>query len=74
MTLSHKTHYRGIEQRGPGMMIIEATGVVHKGRRIPSPTLINWLLSLDLLKISFVDSILDCRILIHNGGVEEFDV
>ncbi|KAL4988781.1 hypothetical protein BDW68DRAFT_176597 [Aspergillus falconensis] len=31
----HFAHYGGIDQRGPGMMIIEATGVVPEGRIIP---------------------------------------
>ncbi|PYH80254.1 NADH-dependent flavin oxidoreductase [Aspergillus uvarum CBS 121591] len=35
MTPWHTTHYGGIAQRGPGMMIIEATGVVPEGRITP---------------------------------------
>ncbi|KAL5051154.1 hypothetical protein BDW71DRAFT_203178 [Aspergillus fruticulosus] len=35
LTPWHFAHYGGIDQRGPGMMIIEATGVVPEGRIIP---------------------------------------
>ncbi|KAL4999856.1 hypothetical protein BDV10DRAFT_184001 [Aspergillus recurvatus] len=35
MTLWHTSHYGGIAQRGPGMMMIEATGVVPEGRTTP---------------------------------------
>ncbi|KAE8154537.1 FMN-linked oxidoreductase [Aspergillus avenaceus] len=35
MTPWHLAHYGGIAQRGPGMMIIEATGVVPEGRITP---------------------------------------
>ncbi|PYI24450.1 NADH-dependent flavin oxidoreductase [Aspergillus violaceofuscus CBS 115571] len=35
MTPWHTTHYGGIAQRGPGMMIIEATAVVAEGRITP---------------------------------------
>lgn len=35
MTPWHSAHYGGIAQRGPGMMIIEATGVVPEGRITP---------------------------------------
>ncbi|PYH90483.1 NADH-dependent flavin oxidoreductase [Aspergillus ellipticus CBS 707.79] len=35
MTPWHITHYGGIAQRGPGMMIIEATGVLPEGRITP---------------------------------------
>lgn len=31
----HQTHYGGIAQRGPGLMIIEATGVIPEGRITP---------------------------------------
>ncbi|KAJ5379794.1 uncharacterized protein N7496_002222 [Penicillium cataractarum] len=31
----HLTHYGGIAQRGPGMMIVEATGVLPEGRITP---------------------------------------
>ncbi|KAJ5353524.1 FMN-linked oxidoreductase [Penicillium brevicompactum] len=31
----HQTHYGGIAQRGPGLMIIEATGVLPEGRITP---------------------------------------
>ncbi|OKL56266.1 hypothetical protein UA08_08460 [Talaromyces atroroseus] len=36
MTPWHLAHYGGIAQRGPGMMIIEATGVLPEGRITPS--------------------------------------
>ncbi|OJJ52722.1 hypothetical protein ASPSYDRAFT_51855 [Aspergillus sydowii CBS 593.65] len=35
MTPWHSTHYGGIAQRGPGLMIIEATAVVPEGRITP---------------------------------------
>jgi 2,4-dienoyl-CoA reductase-like NADH-dependent reductase (Old Yellow Enzyme family) len=35
MTPWHMAHYGGIAQRGPGMMIIEATGVLPEGRITP---------------------------------------
>lgn len=35
MTPWHMAHYGGIAQRGPGMIIIEATGVVPEGRITP---------------------------------------
>jgi 2,4-dienoyl-CoA reductase-like NADH-dependent reductase (Old Yellow Enzyme family) len=35
MTPWHLAHYGGIAQRGPGMMIIEATGVLPEGRITP---------------------------------------
>ncbi|PYI12326.1 FMN-linked oxidoreductase, partial [Aspergillus sclerotiicarbonarius CBS 121057] len=35
MTPWHITHYGGIAQRGPGLMIIEATGVIPEGRITP---------------------------------------
>jgi 2,4-dienoyl-CoA reductase-like NADH-dependent reductase (Old Yellow Enzyme family) len=35
MTAWHMAHYGGIAQRGPGMIIIEATGVVPEGRITP---------------------------------------
>lgn len=35
MTPWHTAHYGGIAQRGPGLMIIEATGVVSEGRITP---------------------------------------
>lgn len=35
MTAWHMAHYGGIVQRGPGMIIIEATGVVPEGRITP---------------------------------------
>jgi 2,4-dienoyl-CoA reductase-like NADH-dependent reductase (Old Yellow Enzyme family) len=31
----HQAHYGGIAQRGPGLMIIEATGVLPEGRITP---------------------------------------
>ncbi|KAL4773309.1 FMN-linked oxidoreductase [Aspergillus nidulans var. acristatus] len=36
MTAWHMAHYGGIAQRGPGMIIIEATGVVPEGRITPA--------------------------------------
>ncbi|KAL4981312.1 hypothetical protein BDW68DRAFT_172571 [Aspergillus falconensis] len=35
MTPWHSAHYGGIVQRGPGLMIIEATAVVPEGRITP---------------------------------------
>ncbi|KAJ5589631.1 hypothetical protein N7537_012309 [Penicillium hordei] len=36
MTAWHMAHYGGIAQRGPGMIIIEATGVLPEGRITPA--------------------------------------
>ena len=35
MTPWHTTHYGSIAQRGPGLMIIEATAIVPEGRVTP---------------------------------------